>query len=151
MLSASDIEHFRTFGFVVLRRLLDASEVIRLRDEIDQALTDAYGTAYGRNTRDDMPDEAITLDHPILSGQGTGGRAISSVTYRRFATERFATGRDLLRRAQEALAARFASARARGEPRLLDLLARWQRGELADGQAASALLQVLQGEGGAPP
>ena len=59
--------------------------------------------------------------------------------------------RELLRRAQEALAARFASARARGEPRLLDLLARWQRGELADGQAASALLQVLQGEGGAPP
>src|SRR4051812_45303108 len=58
MLSAWDIEHFRTFGFVVLRRLLHASEVIRLRDEVDEALTDAYGTGYGRNTRDDMPDEA---------------------------------------------------------------------------------------------
>jgi LAO/AO transport system ATPase len=84
------------------------------------------------------------------TGEGVAAlwEAVASLPPRRAAR---ATGRDLLRHAQEVLAARFASARARGEPRLLDLLARWQRGELGDGQAASDLLEVLRGEGGARP
>jgi putative protein kinase ArgK-like GTPase of G3E family len=56
-----------------------------------------------------------------------------------------AGGRDLLRLAQEALAARFAEAEAASRPELQGLLARWRGGELGSVQAAAELLQVLEG------
>jgi 2-methylcitrate dehydratase len=57
-------------------------------------------------------------------------------------------GRDLLRLAQETLAARFAAAQ-RGDARLRDVLRRWQGGELDATKAAAAVLGLL-GPGGEP-
>jgi LAO/AO transport system kinase len=58
------------------------------------------------------------------------------------------TGRDLLRLAQEELAARFASAEAGHAPGLEELLARWQRGELPPARAGDELLRLLAAQGG---
>jgi hypothetical protein len=44
MLSHQQILHFRTFGYVTLRGLLSQSEVATLRQEVTDALTDAFGT-----------------------------------------------------------------------------------------------------------
>jgi LAO/AO transport system ATPase len=65
--------------------------------------------------------------------------AIASLPLRRGGPPR----RDLLRLAQEALAARFAAAQAEGDPGLAELLARWQRGELTGPAAGGALLALL--------
>ncbi len=54
------------------------------------------------------------------------------------------SGRDLLRLAQQTLAARFATAEAAGRPELQRLLSQWQRGEIASTHAASALLKCLR-------
>lgn len=43
MFSHQEIAHFRAFGFVVLRGLLDEDEVGRLTAEVASALRDAYG------------------------------------------------------------------------------------------------------------
>jgi LAO/AO transport system kinase len=53
------------------------------------------------------------------------------------------TGRELLRRAQEMLAARFAEAEAGGADQLRSLIDRWHQGELDGDQAADALLRWL--------
>jgi LAO/AO transport system ATPase len=50
-------------------------------------------------------------------------------------------GRELLRLAQLALAARFAAAET--QPQVRELLEQWQRGDLASADAASALLSLL--------
>jgi hypothetical protein len=52
-------------------------------------------------------------------------------------------GGDLLRLAQQALAAQFAAAEAAGDPALGELLARWRQGELNAEQAAVALGRLL--------
>ena len=57
-LTSAEIAHFHSFGWVVMRALLDGAESARLRDEVDHALRDAYGSAYGRNTREDLDDES---------------------------------------------------------------------------------------------
>ena len=49
---------------------------------------------------------------------------------------------DLLRLAQENLAARFATAEAAGDPRLKDLLAGWQERRLPEREAAAMLLEL---------
>jgi LAO/AO transport system ATPase len=54
--------------------------------------------------------------------------------------------RDLLRLAQETLAARFALAEAAGGPGLQQLLGRWRRGDLDNAQAAAELLRWLGSE-----
>jgi LAO/AO transport system kinase len=54
-----------------------------------------------------------------------------------------AGARELLRQAQETLAARFAGAEAARLPELQDLLARWQRGELPEAEAGAELLRLL--------
>ncbi len=43
MFSHQQIEHFKAFGFVVARRLLGDAEVAALKQEVVEALTDAYG------------------------------------------------------------------------------------------------------------
>jgi LAO/AO transport system kinase len=53
------------------------------------------------------------------------------------------SGRDLLRLAQQMLAARFAVAEAAGQSELQQLLAAWQQGEIASTQAALALVNLL--------
>jgi LAO/AO transport system ATPase len=53
-------------------------------------------------------------------------------------------GGDLLRLAQEALAARFHAAEERGEARLEELAQRYQRGEVSATEVGSALLRLLQ-------
>src|SRR5262249_21724549 len=50
---------------------------------------------------------------------------------------------ELLRLARETLTARFTSARAAQDAKLLDLLGRWQGGECSAAQAASELLRLL--------
>jgi LAO/AO transport system kinase len=59
------------------------------------------------------------------------------------------SGRELLRRAEETLASRFAQAEAANAPQLRRLLERWQQGEMDGDQAAGALLDWL-GRGSAP-
>jgi LAO/AO transport system kinase len=51
--------------------------------------------------------------------------------------------RDLLRLAQQTLAARFAAAERTGRSELRQLLAAWQRGEISSAQAASSLVKLL--------
>jgi hypothetical protein len=58
VLTTTEIERFYAFGWVVVRGLLDLSESSQLRDEIEGALRDAYGSAYGKNTRGDLDDES---------------------------------------------------------------------------------------------
>jgi LAO/AO transport system kinase len=58
------------------------------------------------------------------------------------------SGRDLLRLAQQTLAARFAAAEAAARPELHQLLAAWQRGDSASSQAAAALLHLLRDAAG---
>jgi LAO/AO transport system kinase len=53
-------------------------------------------------------------------------------------------GADLLRLAQETLAARFAAARAAGDAALEDLLVRWRNGGLDLAQTVGALLRLLE-------
>jgi hypothetical protein len=52
---------------------------------------------------------------------------------------------DLLRLAQEALAARFLAAESAGEPAVAQLLNRWQRGEMDARRAGEELLRLLAG------
>jgi LAO/AO transport system ATPase len=59
-----------------------------------------------------------------------------------------ATGRDLLRLAQETLATRFAAAQAAGDGAVRDLLERWQRRAIDPTRAAAELLRLLQGPEG---
>jgi LAO/AO transport system kinase len=53
--------------------------------------------------------------------------------------------RDLLRLAQEVLAARFAAGRSAGNGRLTELVERWRRGEIPVSEAGAALLEALRG------
>lgn len=68
-------------------------------------------------------------------------QAIASCPLRR---GRKQSGRELLRLAQQTLAARFAAAADRSE--LRQLLTAWQQGEISSDQAASALLKLLAGK-----
>jgi LAO/AO transport system kinase len=51
--------------------------------------------------------------------------------------------RDLLRLAQQTLAARFAAAETTGQSEFQQLLAAWQHGEISSAQAVSALIKLL--------
>lgn len=46
MLTQKHIEHFRAFGFVVLRDHLDPATVAALSDEVDRVLRDAFGARF---------------------------------------------------------------------------------------------------------
>jgi LAO/AO transport system ATPase len=52
---------------------------------------------------------------------------------------------ELLRAAQEALAARFSQARARGDQALTRLISQWQQGALSGDEAGAAVLHLLDG------
>ncbi len=53
------------------------------------------------------------------------------------------SGDEVLRLAQEALAARFTRAHAAGDPRLVELLDEWRRGALSPEEAAATVLRLL--------
>ncbi len=84
----------------------------------------------------------LVLRVSARSGEGLEKlwQAITSAPLRRGGR---GSARALLRRAQEALAARFATAERGRDPVLQALLARWQRGELTEEEAAAAVLQHL--------
>jgi Phytanoyl-CoA dioxygenase (PhyH) len=68
MLSDEQIDHYRTFGFVVLGGYLDAQETAALGSEMDRAHRDAFGARF-----DERPDEGGMPGHylPMMSGQRT--------------------------------------------------------------------------------
>jgi hypothetical protein len=68
MLSDQQVDHFRTFGFVVLRRYLDELETAELGREMDRAHRDAFGARF-----DERPDEGGMPGHylPMMSRQRT--------------------------------------------------------------------------------
>jgi hypothetical protein len=87
---------------------------------------------------------------PVLRVSGRTGAgveelwaAIAAFPLRRGASR---SAGELLERAQEVLARRFAGARAAGNGDLTDLLSRWQSGALDPEEAAAALLRLLGSE-----
>jgi LAO/AO transport system kinase len=76
------------------------------------------------------------------SGEGLDRlwEVIASAPLRRGAR---ASARELLRRAQEEVAARFAAAERGRDSEWQSVIGRWQRGELQTEQAAAALLHLL--------
>ena len=70
------------------------------------------------------------------------GTAISECSLRR--STQTLDGRDLLRLAQELLAARFTRVEAAGDPGLRHLVAQWQQGRLVPGEAAWKLVHFLE-------
>ena len=58
MLTETEVAHFHAFGWVVVLGLLTGHEAARLSTEVDHALRDAFGSAFGHNTRDDLDDES---------------------------------------------------------------------------------------------
>jgi putative protein kinase ArgK-like GTPase of G3E family len=57
------------------------------------------------------------------------------------------SGPELLRLAQETLAERFRAAEAAHDPRLMELIQRWQQGQLGREAGAAALWKALVGDG----
>jgi LAO/AO transport system ATPase len=84
---------------------------------------------------------------PVLRVSSRTGEGIKelwqTIASRPLRRGRQQSGRDLLRLAQQTLAARFAAAEAMGRAELRQLLAAWQRGEISSVQAASALVNLL--------
>jgi len=67
MLTDAQIDHFRTFGFLVLRGYLDECETAALADELDRAHRDAFGARY-----DERPDNDGGMSGHYLRPTGTG-------------------------------------------------------------------------------
>ncbi len=84
---------------------------------------------------------------PVLRVSSRSGDGIEelwrTIAARSLRRGRQQSGRDLLRLAQQTLAARFAAAEAAGRPELRQLLANWQSGEMTSAQATAALLDLL--------
>ncbi|WP_419999518.1 phytanoyl-CoA dioxygenase family protein [Streptomyces boninensis] len=63
-LTHQQVQHFRTFGFLVLRGLLDADEAARLTAEVSESLRAAYGPGLGDDGSDYLP---LTADRTPFS------------------------------------------------------------------------------------
>jgi LAO/AO transport system kinase len=89
-------------------------------------------------------------DVPVLRVSSRTGDGIpelwQTIAARPLRRRRQQSGRDLLRLAQQTLAARFAAAEAAGQSDLRQLLAAWQQGEISSAQAVSALVRFLANE-----
>lgn len=68
MLTDEHVQHYCTFGFVVLRRQLDEATVATLATELDRAFVDALGDHFH-----DRPDEGGIAGHylPVMSASRT--------------------------------------------------------------------------------
>jgi hypothetical protein len=64
MITDEHVEHFRTFGFVILRGQVPPEHVERLSAEVDTAFRDAFGAAF-----DERPDPGGISGHylPVMS------------------------------------------------------------------------------------
>ncbi|HEY7425481.1 MAG TPA: GTP-binding protein [Gemmataceae bacterium] len=84
---------------------------------------------------------------PVLRVSSRGGNGLEelwqTIASRSLRRGRRQDGRDLLRLAEQTLAARFAAAETAGRPELRQLLGSWQRGEVSSAQAAATLLHLL--------
>jgi hypothetical protein len=73
MVTDQQVDHYQTFGFLVLPGYLDEQETAELRDELDRALGDGYGAhlvdrkLVGILAADDEPPA-----HPDQPGPGRG-------------------------------------------------------------------------------
>lgn len=88
-----------------------------------------------------------SLAVPVLRVSSRSGAGVKelwqAIASRPLRRGRKQSGRELLRLAQQTLAARFAAASAADRSELRQLLAAWQHGEISSDQAASALLKML--------
>lgn len=64
MITSEHLDHYRSFGFVVLRRQLDDATTAALSAEVDSAFRDAFGAAF-----DDRPERGGIEGHylPVMS------------------------------------------------------------------------------------
>src|SRR5205823_748137 len=86
------------------------------------------------------PPKVLRVSARTGAGMAELWQAIAGLPLRRSS----ARERDLLRLAQEALAARFRTAKGRGDARLQELAERYQRGEVSASEAGMMLLRLLQ-------
>ncbi len=86
---------------------------------------------------------------PVLRVSSRSGQGLAELyaTIRKLPARRglHGTGRDLLRLAQQTLAARFADGEASGASEVRTLVHQWQHGTIAGPEAAAALLHLLAG------
>lgn len=61
MLTTTQIDHFRTFGFVVLPGFLGAPRTKRLRAEVDTAIRDAYAPTYEERVLDGISGHYLPM------------------------------------------------------------------------------------------
>jgi LAO/AO transport system ATPase len=90
---------------------------------------------------------SATAAPPVLRVSGRTGAGLAelwqTIAARPLRRTSRVDGRELLRQAQETLAARFAGAEVARLPELQNLLGRWQAGELSAADAGAALLRLL--------
>jgi hypothetical protein len=72
MLTTGQVDHFRTFGFIVLRGYL-ADRVRALRAEADAAIRDAYAATYDERVFDGDQRPLPAHGRPADSGQRVAG------------------------------------------------------------------------------
>ncbi|MGH9082369.1 MAG: hypothetical protein ACRDWN_03405 [Acidimicrobiales bacterium] len=60
MLTTTQVDHFATFGFVVLRALL-AEHTTALRAEVDTAIRDAYAATYDERVIDGISGHYLPM------------------------------------------------------------------------------------------
>ena len=68
MLTDEQVDHYQTFGFVVLPGWLDEPQAAKLGQELDQALRDGYGAHFGDR---DASDDVFGRWLPMMSRQRT--------------------------------------------------------------------------------
>ena len=61
MLSDVQIDHFRSFGFVPLPNFLGTDRASALRDEVDEAIRDAYATTYDERIIDGISGHYLPM------------------------------------------------------------------------------------------
>ncbi len=68
MLTTEHVEHYRSFGFAILREQLDVATVAALSEEVDRAFRDAFGDRF-----DERPDPGGIAGHylPVMSAART--------------------------------------------------------------------------------
>ena len=71
MLSAQQLDHFATFGFVVVPGMLGGRRTAALRAEVDVALRDAYATTYDERVIDGISGHYLPMTSrltPVSAG-----------------------------------------------------------------------------------
>jgi len=61
VLTAQQLDHFATFGFVVLSGMLGGRRTAALRAEVDTAIRDAYATTYHERVIDGISGHYLPM------------------------------------------------------------------------------------------